>query len=1177
MKPLLLTLLSLFITHLAVGGELLTHTIYVSADGIDDSSCLNGDNHCKTLGYVLTNIPMLQCSNCTVMVMYDHVVGLFNGSTPYINISNVEVLFIVGLGQPNLYFNGSGLILANTDDTTSVVISNVIIVDCSSYLAKSCIDTTFDVLYNVVFIDYFLLDFNMTNVTFRHSTSVQVTARNVYSENTVFCDSDSFISLLVITCTSDKGTCNVMMLNNTFRSVGSIKLLCLGSVSSFLLVVEHSRFINLSYTAITIQPYKPISISTLSTITVNFSNCCWSDSVGSLFDIDLSQNIGFGGSINGSIMICDSNVTNNKFNKGISAVQRGNYFKNNVRFRCTGNSFTQNHGEILNLYNWPSIEIGNSLFVNNTATDGYIVSIQYHHKDTMNLSIRDLLFVNNSIAHLTKADRSGILFLKSNTLNSHLAFISCLNFSCNRGTPLVLVGIEAYITHTMVFRDNNAITGGGMYIGDGSSYHDATVLYIQHNASIIFARNLASYGGALYIDQDYCFVYNFNGYDGSFVFLHNRASYGPVIYSSYSWCNASCEAMRDATNIVSLPAIMSFNNNNTISIFPGQMITADMTVIDCFGNASSCQADVYMLCNKQVCVDYALQGPSTIVISNGLINTGLKLTTNSDSQGVFYDSQLQLMLACKSPTKELNLDIVVDIFMLNCPLGFVFSNSTGQCECAIDNEYFFCLKSAGVSCVREGYWYSSLSFTATECVHVFCDFSKRRKTCPSIASANSASYLLLGSTQDDQCLDGHGGTLCTGCAHNKLPTYGVLQCVDSDRCASWHPYVLLLLNIIIPFVDGVFFIIVVRLKLSIGSGYLYGPLFYLAVLHLIPLTPYSTLTTTVSSFSATLLLQLKALGYVPWCFYSSFTRLDSRWLELIAPSVVGVVLLLTVYLARCSPKLFGQTSPLQAMCLLMYVSFWSLASTAISVIIPVYLSGVEGVRVHLEPDLPYLSGGHIPLWIISVIILLVLGSIVLILMFSHALNLHRLKPIFDEFQSCYRDSYRWYGGIYFIIWSILLILVVTSNYHIFKMLLIVLAVTHCLLQPYCKKWLNVMDGFFLGSLTATSCLVLGESSPYLSTSTVTAVLVYASVMGPLCVISLGIMSIVLVWLGVLPRMMVIVEKKFREKKPRGKPVPHPDSNVTQCVIGIDNSSSDDREPLLYHIQDSDDYGATDNN
>ena len=261
---------------------------------------------------------------------------------------------------------------------------------------------------------------------------------------------------------------------------------------------------------------------------------------------------------------------------------------------------------------------------------------------------------------------------------------------------------------------------------------------------------------------------------------------------------------------------------------------------------------------------------------------------------------------------------------------------------------------------------------------------------------------------------------------------------------------------------------------------------------------YSTYTyTIISSFAAILLLKLKFLGYIPWCFFPSVSLLTSKWFELIGPSVVAVVLLLTVYLARCSPKLLEhfQKSPLQAMCVLLLVLFWSLASTVIT---PMYLSGIERARVHLQPDVAYLTGDHIPLWIIFV------------LTFSRFLNLHRLKPILDEFQSCYKDSYWWYGGVYFIMWTILQVLVISSNYELFQTVITVLTVTHCrLLQPYCKKWLNVMGRLFLGSLSISSCLLSNSGTM------VNVVLVYLSVIVPLCVISLGIVSIVIVRFGSL--------------------------------------------------------------
>ena len=82
-----------------------------------------------------------------------------------------------------------------------------------------------------------------------------------------------------------------------------------------------------------------------------------------------------------------------------------------------------------------------------------------------------------------------------------------------------------------------------------------TVLSIAHNATVHFINNVALYGGAMYVDQDYCFV-DKHYRNGSIVFVSN----GPPIYSSYNWCSYttstnSCEAVQDTTSIVSLPTI----------------------------------------------------------------------------------------------------------------------------------------------------------------------------------------------------------------------------------------------------------------------------------------------------------------------------------------------------------------------------------------------------------------------------------------------------------------------------------------------------------------------------------------------------------------------------------------------------------------------------------------------
>ena len=74
---------------------------------------------------------------------------------------------------------------------------------------------------------------------------------------------------------------------------------------------------------------------------------------------------------------------------------------------------------------------------------------------------------------------------------------------------------------------------------------------------------------------------------------------------------------------------------------------------------------------------------------------------------------------------------------------------------------------------------------------------------------------------------------------------------------------LLLIAIIFPVLTGIFLILVVQIQSDIGSGYLYGPLFFLAVLGQLPLGQYPTLDKIVSVFAASVLLQFKAFGFIP--------------------------------------------------------------------------------------------------------------------------------------------------------------------------------------------------------------------------------------------------------------------------------------------------------------------------
>ena len=169
------------------------------------------------------------------------------------------------------------------------------------------------------------------------------------------------------------------------------------------------------------------------------------------------------------------------------------------------------------------------------------------------------------------------------------------------------------------------------------------------------------------------------------------------------------------------------------------------------------------------------------------------------------------------------------------------------------------------------------------------------------------------------------------------------------------------------------------------------------------------------------LLNLELFGEIPWCFFD-INLLLNHSIQFLGPLIVVVVLLLTMYLARRFPRLLLklQDSSVQAMCLLMLLSFWSLASTTLHIVgcgcTCTLVYSVSQTRVALFPEVQYLRDPyHISLWILSILVLLFLICVSIMLaitpMLAKKCNLNKIKPFLDEFHSCYKAEYRWYSGV----------------------------------------------------------------------------------------------------------------------------------------------------------------------
>ena len=148
---------------------------------------------------------------------------------------------------------------------------------------------------------------------------------------------------------------------------------------------------------------------------------------------------------------------------------------------------------------------------------------------------------------------------------------------------------------------------------------------------------------------------------------------------------------------------------------------------------------------------------------------------------------------------------------------------------------------------------------------------------------------------------------------------------------AWQPYVISVLIYVV-----MWFVIIMGLKASFktGIGHLYGPLFFIPILRPIPFGYYKEYVQLKFTISIFQLLNLEIFGEIQWCFFCNINPVLNYFLHFVGPFIIAAVLLSTVLLARYYPIQFlsQQSSPVQDICLLILLSFWSVTDTCIQLL-----------------------------------------------------------------------------------------------------------------------------------------------------------------------------------------------------------------------------------------------------
>ena len=438
--------------------------------------------------------------------------------------------------------------------------------------------------------------------------------------------------------------------------------------------------------------------------------------------------------------------------------------------------------------------------------------------------------------------------------------------------------------------------------------------------------------------------------------------------------------------------------------------------------------------------------------------------------------------------------MTVNFTLAECGLGYVYCNSSNKCICKAqsDKQLIKCTSTGQNLCIKRHYWFSNTFNKVYSCPAQNCLF--QYGGCPKNISGcwNTTEYCGL-QAEDDVCWPGRSGFLCSKCAKDNSFTFAAFKCRSSKSCNAKSTFLLLLALVFYWIIFIAFLLITLSLNLSVGSGFMVGIVYFFSVAKIYTKSNelFSDMWIRIVIYvdMAITLCDPELLGYITnLCFARSWTNpLPHLLFSYTTPLflILAIVLLIVVSRYCRLPRRLSlsENSPIHAICLLILLSYTSISCTSLKLLIPIEVNG--DLRVEVAPTVPYFGSEHTPYAIVAILAELFLSLPVCFLflfapVISKRVNLvkFRLKPVVDQFQACYKPQHRWYAGFYFLTRQV--IYLTNGLYmgpfpqlnYVLTTINILILITHCIIQPYSKAWLNILDTILL-----TDIVILSLSSP----------------------------------------------------------------------------------------------------
>ena len=757
----------------------------------------------------------------------------------------------------------------------------------------------------------------------------------------------------------------------------------------------------------------------------------------------------------------------------------------------------------------PTIAIRNATFENNVVESGTTSAAHPEGENTHFYANRAGLGKGTLLIAGLKVDFEGNVNFINNTGSAVYAISSILNF---------VARTDAH------FSENSGFNGGAIALIGFSA------ILVNRDVDVSLINNTASVGGAIYhtsIDQhDYLFSHNcfiqksnndttgvefkFNGNHARQISNESMSlNYGDSIFATtllpcFEYCGSNktfwCVSEQHFNGAVATSgAYFTHNINEPIPIIPGR--------------ATSVPFQLWDDLDQQVHGLYHVTSndPAVIYVDDiHTYTTGNTLVLGGEPGGN------ATLIITKIGAREVR--VALEVTLDECPPFFRYNKTLKRCICAnnIKADYqniIICNPHLEfTTSLLHGYWAGYLDkqgktkhFRYGLCPNTYCFHENETERHHQLQhSREELEEQVCGSTRS--------GVLCGKCRGNYCAQYHSNN-FACDTCATCkYGWALYILSELIPL--AALFLLVVIFNISFTSGLLNGFIFYAQVFDSIfsigksliwyP-EPTYTLVRVVQVVYKFFNFDFFGDDHLGFCLWKAATTLELLAFRFLTVAIAGFLVVSTVLMMKkCAFLKCLKVSPsmihgLSAFLVMVYTQCTKISFQLLDYSRVLDLDGHATKVLYYQGDMKYFSREHAPFAMLAILCLSTLTLFPPLLLISYPLcykvssllrldntkfsivlgkllPLSKMKPVFDSFQGCFKDRYRYFAGLYFVYRVALLASVLTSDpiltNTMTQVLLIFMLTIHCLCWPYIRRLHNIIDGLILANLTLINAFTI---------------------------------------------------------------------------------------------------------